>query len=556
VFENTKCECGFQNHVGTVLCESCGKPLFDETNEGSLEMRYDGVARRSQKQNPFILDRIWNFFSSVKVAIYMILITLVTSMIGTVFPQQSTFLNFDPATYYKQTYGTIGEIYYKLGLSRTYDSWWFRGLLFFIGTSLVICSLDRVLPLYRALNKQQIRKHLQFILRQKVAISAKLASDPANRTTEQRVEAMAAQLRTQHYRVHTDGTALLAEKNRFSRWGPYILHIGLILFLLATLMRAIPGWHMDNYAGFLEGQTTKIPNTSYYLKNVKFTVEDYSKDEMTKKFQKENVNVIKLYETKATLYQCTAYCDDPAQIPVLQPLSTQNIEVNHPFAYKGLFLYQFDYKLTPMLLSIDPTLANPTTGDVYGTLHLSTTKPAANYQVGPYKLVLKDYYPDFALDGNGNPTTSSPDPHAPAYIFIITGPGLASSGEPYIYFPQEIDQAKFSQDQINGTIGKKLTFSATMNHVQIANYTSYLNIRVDKAMPFIWVGAAVSMLGLIMGFYWQHRRIWLRIDEDVLALGAHTNKNWFGIRKEVFKALDKQGIVADIHFLEPGGKNE
>lgn len=42
--ENTKCECGHQNHVGTVLCESCGKPLEDDAGSEPLEMRYDGVA--------------------------------------------------------------------------------------------------------------------------------------------------------------------------------------------------------------------------------------------------------------------------------------------------------------------------------------------------------------------------------------------------------------------------------------------------------------------------------------------------------------------------------
>lgn len=60
--ENTKCECGHQNRVGTVLCESCGKPLQDDGAPGELlEMRYDGVARRSQRANPNFIDRIWNF---------------------------------------------------------------------------------------------------------------------------------------------------------------------------------------------------------------------------------------------------------------------------------------------------------------------------------------------------------------------------------------------------------------------------------------------------------------------------------------------------------------
>ena len=65
-------------------------------------------------------------------------------------------------------------------------------------------------------------------------------------------------------------TALLAEKHRFSRWGPYINHIGLIIFLLAVLMRGLPGWYMDQYSGFLEGVPVKIENTPYYLENEKF----------------------------------------------------------------------------------------------------------------------------------------------------------------------------------------------------------------------------------------------------------------------------------------------
>ena len=107
VLENTKCECGHQNSVGTVLCESCGKPLTDnDVTDMPLEMRYDGVARRSQKRNPNIIDRIWNFFSSVKIAIYLIVLTFLTAMLGTIFPQENSFVNnFDPSIYYEETYG-------------------------------------------------------------------------------------------------------------------------------------------------------------------------------------------------------------------------------------------------------------------------------------------------------------------------------------------------------------------------------------------------------------------------------------------------------------------
>ncbi len=99
-------------------------------------------------------------------------------MLGTIYPQENTFVNnFDPSVYYEETYGLPGKLYYLFGLSHTYESWWFIGLLVMIGTSLVICSLDRVLPLYRALSKQQIRKHLQFIHRQKTVYKHTIEGD-------------------------------------------------------------------------------------------------------------------------------------------------------------------------------------------------------------------------------------------------------------------------------------------------------------------------------------------------------------------------------------------
>ncbi|TNJ67409.1 cytochrome c biogenesis protein ResB [Paenibacillus hemerocallicola] len=542
---NTKCECGHQNHVGTVLCESCGKPLYDDLGDAPLEMRYDGVARRSQKANPSVLDRVWNFFSSVKVAIYLILATLVGSILGSIYPQENTFLNIDPAKYYKDTYGWTGDLYYKLGLSDTYGSWWFIGLLVCIGTSLVICSLDRVLPLYRALSKQQIRKHLNFILRQKIVYAdtiPSIGSEPAK--AEAWVEEAAAKLRKKGYRVHTDGAALLAEKHRFSRWGPYVNHIGLIIFLLAVLMRGLPGWQLDEYVGFLEGEPTKIPETHYFLKNEQFNVEFYTEDEMTEKFRDKGQTVAKLYETKAVLYECTADCDGTNGEPKLKELTRQSITVNHPLNYKGLLAYQFDYSQTPRLLSVKPLLKNKQTGQSYGPFTLKMKNPVDMYDAGPYKLKLKDYFPDFSINDKGVPITVSNEPNAPAFVFTITGPGIPADGQAYLYFPREIDKEKYSQDKINGAFGSEWDISVnSMADVEIANFTSYLNIRRDTALPYIFAGAGLFLVGVVMGLYWQHRRIWIRFDEgNKMSLGAHTNKNWYGLRNEVAGMLNKMGI--------------
>ncbi|MBO9596232.1 MAG: cytochrome c biogenesis protein ResB, partial [Cohnella sp.] len=367
------------------------------------------------------------------------------------------------------------------------------------------------------------------------------------------VESFKKQLKRRGYRVHQDGTALLAEKNRFSRWGPYINHIGLILFLLAVLGRSVPAWHMDQYLALYEGETRQIPNTNYYLKNDDFTLELYDESELAS--NQKGKAVPKLFETRATMYECVDACDDPTREPVLKPVEQHPIRVNSPLAYGDLKIYQNSYQARVRFISVNVTLTDTATGKAYGTFELKADKPDRSYEVGPYKLVLNNYFPDFGLDSESRPMSKTRDPNNPAFAFTITGPDLLPDGETYLYFPMPNEESKGYQAILNdyyvktGQSSGKFAFKVEkaqsggkMVNVTFSEYTTFLNIRKDKAMPYIWIGAAISMIGLIMGFYWQHRRVWLRIDDGKLSLGAHTNKNSYGLRADVAWALARAGI--------------
>ena len=87
--EKITCACGHVNPYGTKLCEKCGRPLTEEEkNTKVVDMRYDGKAIRSKTYNRSIVDKIWNFFSSVKVGIALIIITLLAASVGTFLPQE------------------------------------------------------------------------------------------------------------------------------------------------------------------------------------------------------------------------------------------------------------------------------------------------------------------------------------------------------------------------------------------------------------------------------------------------------------------------------------
>ena len=95
-----KCECGHINPYGTVLCEACGKVLEKETVEEEqklLDMKYEGSARRSQTYNKTVVDKVWTFFSSVKVGVTLIILPLIAASIGTIFPQEALIPAGEPA---------------------------------------------------------------------------------------------------------------------------------------------------------------------------------------------------------------------------------------------------------------------------------------------------------------------------------------------------------------------------------------------------------------------------------------------------------------------------
>ncbi|KAI7249127.1 hypothetical protein KC345_g11774, partial [Hortaea werneckii] len=310
-----------------------------------------------------------------------------------------------------------------------------------IGASLVICSLDRVLPLYKALTRQKIRKHRQFLTRQKAALVVKVTEDP-----EVWVARIVQPLQKRGYRV--------------------------------LLARGLPGLNMDQHLAFPQGDTVRIPDTSLYLKNEKFTVEFYTEEEMPKEFRGTKV-LPKLYETKAVLYECTADCTDPSKEPQLTEVARHDIQVNSPLSYKGLKAYQFDYDLTPVLRSVQPELANSSTGEIYGKFELDMKNPQRSFLIGPYTLELKEKYMDFGLNEEGQPVSKSPYPNAPAFLFLIKGPDLPDEGQQYFYFPKQIDKEQFQQAAINDKLGGSGRFLelevSSLSDVDFSESTAYLN---------------------------------------------------------------------------------
>ncbi|RAZ70149.1 cytochrome c biogenesis protein ResB [Planococcus maitriensis] len=525
------CKCGHENPPGTILCESCGRPLNEQEQSKKLaDMRYEGTARRSQTYNKSIIDKIWNFFSSVKIGVGIIVVLLVAAAVGTILPQKQyvpAATDADIEAYYTDIYGSVGTVYHALGFHDLYNSFWFIGLVGMLAISLIIASLDRFVPLYKSLKNQRVLRHSSFMRKQRI-----LAEGPGEADTLKKAEEKLAELK---YKVSTDKNGLLAEKGRFSRWGPYINHIGLIIFLFGVMLRMMPGFYVDETLWIREGETRAIPDApGYVLESKGFTLETYTGEGEEEKFGEaiDRVGTVaKNYQTDVVLYKIPegALPGDTADMEVVEEHA---IRVNQPFKFDGYALYQMDFQQDE-LKTMSFALQNKETGESRGDLTIDLVNPETTYELEDGSVVeLLGYYPDFSGFENGEPQTATPLPKNPGFLVKMTTPDTPDGETSFITIQNTVEPL--------GDNEYKLAFQGVETRD-----ASGLTVRKDRTLPILGLGGLIFMIGVAQGMYFNHRRFWIQQQADgSILLAGHTNKNWFGLKKDLDQVTEHASLPA------------
>lgn len=514
------CECGHENLEGTNLCQKCGRPLTAEEKDKKIaDMRYEGTAIRSKTYNKSIIDKVWNFFSSVKVGITLIIVNLIAASIGTILPQEfyvSVATDAEKEAYYSDVYGWFGEVYYSLGLSDLYSSLWFQILVLMLGVSIIIASIDRGIPLHKSLKNQRVKRHTSFMKRQRV-----IAEGLPTEKSENTLTAVEQKLKDLKYNVRREDNAILAERGRFSRYGPYVNHAGLIVFIIGVMLHLVPGFYVDESMWLREGETRAIPGMEgYFLKSDRFILETYDNDPQGEQL-KQGVNVVaKNFQTDVTLYKqkegaVAGQADD------LEEIKKYDIRVNYPLKHDGFAMYQMDYRLNELKTMVFD-FTNKQSEQSLGKVSIDLTNPQDEYTLeNGVKVKLMGYYPDFSGFKEGVPQTATQTPNNPAFIFKMYTPETPDGETSFVAIKQTLEP--------NGENQYKMKFS----NVETRNMSG-ITVRYDRTIPMLFVGGIIFMLGVTIGSYWNHRRIWVeQLADGTIRLAAHTNKNWFSIKKDL-----------------------
>ena len=434
---------------------------------------------------------VWQFFSSVRLAIFLLIILAVTSIIGTVIPQGETL------QYYLDNYGPgMFKAIKLLKLDDTYHSWWYLTLLGLFSLNLVICTLNRLpftLKLFRRDYIDVTADYLRRVtFRREWNLNHSHDSDLTQAIIKKFRDVTGAR---REKKLDDGGTVYMAESGKWSYWGLYGLHISILIIFAGAVYGSLAGF--KGRIMLLEGETTdyavaaadpseKIP-LGFSIRCDRFFVD--------------------FYDTGAP----KEFRSDLTIIDHGKEVVKKSILVNDPLTYKGVTFYQSSYQSIPEV-SVKVSASSGAVRTMVIPAFQRVSWPEAGLTMGLMK---------FLPNVHGVPA---------ARIWIGDASGRADALWLFQGGVKDITAA--------GKPYRVEMISAT------ERYMTGLQVKKDPGVWVVWLGCTGLIAGFAIVFWVGHRRMWLYIGPDgkTVLLGGQSNKNRLQFEKDfnaLAEAIDK-----------------
>jgi len=448
-----------------------------------------------------ILSSLGEFLSSVHLAISLLIILAISSIFGTLIPQ-----NASPEEYLRFYSVSTYKILKILGLLDMYHSGWFLFLLGLLSLNLLVCSKRRFRALRNFFSPPQIcldenqwkshplkRKflapgHPAEVLRRQQDILTRVFARP---------------------KVSRSGNThcLFAEKGKFSRLGFYGIHFSILVILAGALLGSVFGFR--GFVNILEGETVdraslrskrQIQPLGFQVRLEKFEVSFYPSGS-----PKEYISSVSILE-------------DNRQV------LTDSIRVNHPLTYKGISLYQASYGIADVkkvVLDVrEQSLERKFTLAAKMGERIEIPGTSSTF-------TLTRFIPDFRGGG-------------PAFQAVLSRGNR--SADNLLILP---NYPEFPQARSGGLSFRVKEFEPI--------YYSGLQVNRDPGVWMVWVGCILMMVGFTMTFFLSHRRIWVRMIEKgegtLVEMAGSSHRNRIEFEKEM-ERIEK----ASMDFSEMSNK--
>ena len=185
-----------------------------------------------------LLRFAWRQLTSMRTALFLLLLLAVAALPGSIFPQRS--IDAVRTADWLARHETAGPWLDRLGFFEVYASPWFAAIYLLLLISLVGCVLPRSRIHWRAMRSQPPRAPKRL---ERLAAHDSVTVDG---TPDEVLEQVRAALRSARFRTHShDGTTVSAEKGYLKETGNLLFHLALIGVIVGMAGGHLFGWKAD-----------------------------------------------------------------------------------------------------------------------------------------------------------------------------------------------------------------------------------------------------------------------------------------------------------------------
>jgi cytochrome c biogenesis protein len=421
-----------------------------------------GTRSLVRRLNPF--TRLVRLLSSIRLAMALILGIALVVLVGTVVDQVPVVMRADPAAYTRWLdvergkYGSWMGLLQRLDLFNVFHSTVFRGLIALLAVSIVVCTMRRWRSVWVLTFHTRVRMTETFLTHAKFHETMDVAM-PAAQAAEQ----VRKSLSGARYRVRTEaaGTsvAVFAEKNRFSRFGTFFTHLGLVLILVGAIAGGVWGFKDPQFV-VAEGSTKDVgQGTNLAVRLDRFTA-DYYPDGRPK-----------------------AYLSDMTVLKDGKVVKQGTVGVNSPLHYGGIAFHESYYGPAAVLKVQDSTGQVIFEGGVPLTLKTADgLRPEGSFELPDQNLLVYVIGP---TSGQADSLVPPGEVRLDFYqdYIRVARPGNIVQGQ-----PTPIGDMTFTFEREGAFTGMQLV--------------------KDPGVNLIWVAGGLMIVGMVMLFYLPPRRLW------------------------------------------------
>ncbi len=449
---------------------------------------------------------MYEFFASVKLAIFIMITLGILSMLGSTYIQQN-----QPIGFYLDRFGAdVGVWFWKLWLNDVFRSWYYIAFIVLLAINLIVCSIKRLPKVWiTTFTKERFQKLDEHAQKHLKPLTLNISTSP---------EKVALFLKKLGFRVYmqeeNDRVYFYGEKGKYSRLGVYIVHIGLLVIMAGALIDALFG--IRGTVIVVEGSKSDIltipsKDKSYQLPFQialdKFHIVTYE-DEAREKNRKVDPSIkdaIASFESEIRIIQ------DGTETAI------GKTAVNSPFNFGFYRIFQATYGLTGEV--------GKATIAVFDKEKLSNIKDPQQAYVSEVKLI-NGKVTEFGdmLISIDRSTLNIEDENKgfqgdfkPAIMLKVIKDGQ-SYDVPVLYSPELTVMAYSQLESLKNFPYIFFLFEAE------PQYFSGFQVAKNPGTWIIWAGSILLVIGMLLAFYTIHRKVWIRLEENTMKVAFWSHK--------------------------------